>query len=111
MEAGETLEECALRELEEEAGINNAEIIGHSELVYQYDFPNSYRRFRPDNICGQRILFVFAFVTSDTEVRVDEQEVDRYEWVKPADIGRFLKRKEYLELVNKLYEEALANMK
>lgn len=106
-EAGETAEECALRELHEEAGLKNVTLIGKSETVYQYDFPASYRRFRPDSICGQRIEFVFAMADPAEEVTVDGKEIDRYLWIKPQEISRFVRRKEYLGLTQKLITEAL----
>lgn len=105
-EQGETAEECAVRELKEEAGLEGVEMLGKSSTVYQYDFPASYRRFRPDHICGQRIEFVYAIAPENAEVTVDAKEVDRYEWVKPEQLPKFLKRKEYLELVMHLLEEA-----
>lgn len=106
MEEGETAEQCAIRELKEEAGLDGVRMLGKSSAVYQYDFPASYRRFRPDHICGQRIEFVYAVAPPDAVVTVDDQEVDRYQWVKPDQLPRFLKRKEYFELVRHLLEEA-----
>jgi 8-oxo-dGTP pyrophosphatase MutT (NUDIX family) len=105
-EGNETAAECAVRELREEAGISTVEVIGTSHLVYQYDFPTSYRRFRPDHICGQRIQFVFGVCPSDTEVTVDNVEVDAFQWIAPAQVGTILKRKEYLTLVQSLIKEA-----
>lgn len=107
-EEGETSEECALRELHEEAGLTKVRVIGKSDTVYTYDFPASYRRFRPDNICGQRIEFVFAIADPAEEVTVDGKEIDRYLWIKPQEVPRFIKRKEYLTLTRSLVDEALA---
>lgn len=108
MEGHETPEECAVRELQEEAGLSGMTVLGRSNTIYQYDFPASYRRFRPDNICGQKIFFVFALSPqSDVTVTVDDKEVDQFQWVKVDALPKFLKRKEYLELVKHLYDEAL----
>lgn len=110
-EEGETAEQCAVRELEEEAGIKEVTVLGKSDTVYQYDFPTSYRRFRPDHICGQHIQFVFGITSRDTAVMVDGKEVNRYQWVLPSAMGSFLKRKEYLELAQHLYDEAVKAVK
>lgn len=107
VEEGETSEEAAIREVQEEAGITT-EIIGTSEEVYQYDFPASYRRFRPDNVKGQRIEYVFAKVGADIKVQVDNDEIDQFVWVLPQKIGKYIQRKEYLELINKLYNDGIA---
>lgn len=106
-EDDETPEQCALRELQEEAGISTATPLGTSELVYQYHFPASYRRFRPDHICGQRISFVYAVCPADTVVTVDGVEVNDFLWIPPSRLPEFLKRKEYLQLVQTLLQEAL----
>ena len=106
VEEGEEVEQAVLRELKEEAGID-ARIIKKSGEVYQYDFPESYRRFRPDNVCGQRIEYVFATVSDDQEVKVDDDEIDKYAWVIPQNLPKYLKRKEYLKLVQNLAQEGI----
>lgn len=107
VEQGESTEEAAIREVQEEAGITPT-ILGVSEHVYQYDFPKSYRRFRPDNVCGQRVEYVFAVVDADTLVQVDEQEIDKYAWVVPSSLSRYIKRKKYRELVTQLYQDGIS---
>lgn len=110
MEGGETAEQCAVRELEEEAGLRGAMICGTSNLIYQYDFPASYRRFRPDHICGQKILFVYGTIERAAEVKVDNKEVNRFKWVVFSQLPKYIKRKEYLELVQNLYQEAISSL-
>lgn len=109
VEEGESIQQAALRELKEEAGVS-AEVIGMSEKTYQYDFPDHYRRFRPDNVCGQKVHFVFAQSDGST-VSVDGEEIDQHLWVLPEQVAQHLERKEYLSLVLELYDEAVANLK
>ncbi len=106
VEEGESVTECALRELEEEAGVAHVRVINVSQITYQYDFPETYRRFRPDNVRGQQISFVIAETSRHTPVQVDGREIDRFVWVKPHELPRFIKRRAYLELVQKLLQEA-----
>jgi len=105
LEEGESLEEAAMRELKEESGLD-AEVIGKSSQVYQYDFPESYRRFRPDNVCGQKVQFVFARLNGDGIVKVDEDEIDSYVWALKDHISKYIKRDQYREIVSSLFEEA-----
>ena len=104
IEKGESIEEAALRELMEEANIS-ATILGRAKHTYQYDFPNSYRKFRPDNVKGQHIDFVLAKLNPNQTVQVDDDEIDGHAWVLPADIGKYLKRKRYLSSVYQLVKE------
>lgn len=85
-------------------------MLGVSSQVYQYDFPASYRRFRPDNVKGQRIEFVYALGPEEPVVKVDEKEVNGFVWVGVEELPQYIKRKEYLELVKKVYEEAMAHL-
>ncbi|MFH0769963.1 MAG: NUDIX domain-containing protein [Candidatus Peregrinibacteria bacterium] len=103
-EQGEDVSQAAMRELFEEAGIA-AQLIGKSSLVYQYDYPASYRAFRPDNVCGQRIRFVFALTAADVPVRVDGKEIEAFRWVAPSEAGNFIKRKKYLAIIRSLVAE------
>lgn len=107
IEAGENVTEAALRELQEEAGLTGVTVLGVSPTVYQYDFPTAYRRFRPDNVKGQRIDFVLATIDPGAEVRVDDKEIDGYRWVTMDGMRKYVKRKQYVDLVEKLYEEAV----
>ncbi len=104
-EEGETTQQAAERELKEEAGIT-ADVVGRSAKVYQYDFPPSYRRFRPDNVRGQRIEFVFALLQGGGPIRVDGKEIDAYVWVSLGQIGQYVKRREYLAILTAIVEEA-----
>lgn len=104
VEAGESIAEAALRELKEEAGIT-ARLLGSSERIYQYDYPPSYRRFRPDNVRGQHIAFVFAAVDPDVAIVVDGREIHDFVWVTEQDLPKYIKRKEYLKLIASLLHE------
>lgn len=107
VEEGETVEQAALRELMEEAGIRDCKIIGKSEHCYQYDFPESFRRFRRDDVCGQCIHYLYGLAPTDVAVQVDNKEIDGHIWVDLQQIGHYVKRPAYKELVENLYAEAM----
>ena len=107
VEKDETVQQAAIRELKEEASLTGSTILSESKCIYQYDFPESFRRFRPDNVKGQRICFVLASVPPDARVHVDGKEVDGFVWVSADDLGRYVKRREYAKLIRELYEEAV----
>ncbi|MBI2117274.1 NUDIX domain-containing protein [Candidatus Peregrinibacteria bacterium] len=106
VEEGEDIEKAALRELQEEAGIAQVTVVGRSREVYQYDFPASYRRFRPDHVRGQRIAYVFAVAMGDVPVTVDQQEIDGFVWVSLEQLPHYIRRRAYEDLVRRLVQEA-----
>jgi putative (di)nucleoside polyphosphate hydrolase len=107
MEEGETPEQCALRELKEEAGIaGGVRVLGVSNREYVYEFPESYKRFRPDGVTGQRIGFVLSKADGDVRMKVDGVEIDRAVWISPRDLEKFVFRGEYLAIVRGLIDEA-----
>ncbi len=108
VEEGESVEQAALRELMEEAGICECKIIGKSEQCYQYDFPESFRRFKRDDVCGQCIHYFYALAPRDVSVKVDNKEIDGHIWVDLSQVEHYVKRDAYRDLVKQLYEEALA---
>ena len=109
VEAGESVEEAAKRELKEEAGLY-VEVRGRSDIVYQYEFPPSYRRFRPDNVRGQQLHFLFSELEDNQEVQVDQKEIDSFAWVPFSDLKRYLSRPAYRETVARVLQEAVAKI-
>lgn len=106
VEQGETVSEAALRELKEEAGMDGVEVLRVCDTVYEYDFPASFRRFRPDNVRGQQIKFLVALASKDAVVQVDGNEIDDFMWVRKDQIRDHIKRGEYLDIIEGLLSEA-----
>jgi putative (di)nucleoside polyphosphate hydrolase len=102
---GESLEAAAKRELREETGIELRAPLTISQYHYQYDYPPGFIRAKKPRFAGQHLAFVAATVPRETPVKVDQRELDTYRWVHPAELGKYLKRKEYLELVKKVIRE------
>ncbi|TSC79377.1 MAG: putative (di)nucleoside polyphosphate hydrolase [Candidatus Peregrinibacteria bacterium Gr01-1014_25] len=108
MESGESPTQAALRELHEEAGITDVTVLGESSEIYQYDFPPSYRRFRPDNVRGQKIHFILATVPVEMPVKVDGKEINAYLWVTERQLPKHVRREVYRSLILRLLHEAAA---
>lgn len=106
IEASESLEETAKRELREETGIALGSPLTVSRYHYQYDYPPGFIRAKKPRFAGQHLTFVTASVPPGTIVKVDQRELDAFRWVTPHDLGRYLKRKKYLEVVRNVIEEA-----
>lgn len=107
VEAGESVQQAALRELKEEASIAVTPL-GLSKECYQYDFPKSYRRFRPDHVCGQCVRFMFGLKENSLPIHVDGKEIDAYAWIQPSELRKYVSRKEYLAVAEEVIAEGLA---
>lgn len=109
IEAGETAEQAALREVQEEAGLTGGTVIHSSAETYCYDFPSEFRdRFNPIND-GQTLCFIVIRVANDAQVKVDLDEVDSFMWVTREQLGGFIKREEYLRVIERVLKEAIGN--
>jgi 8-oxo-dGTP pyrophosphatase MutT (NUDIX family) len=109
LEAGETQVQAALRELQEETGLTLPAVQHVSAETYCYDFPPEFvERHKPVND-GQKLCFVVTEAPKDAVVTVDEREIDSYVWVQPEEIGRYIERKAYLDVIEAVLKEYLAS--
>ncbi len=102
---GEDFETAALRELEEEIGTANIEVIARTQDWLFYDLPQDIRgkvwggKFR-----GQRqIWYVMRFLGEDSEINIDtaHPEFSEWKWVTWDELDRIIvpfKRQLYKEL-------------
>ena len=111
---GEDLETAALRELEEEVGSANVEIIARTEDWLFYDLPVDIRRkvwggkFRGQ----QQIWYVMRFLGKDSEINIDtaHPEFSDWKWVSWDELDRIIvpfKRQLYKELKDRFRHLAL----
>ncbi|MBM3503604.1 MAG: RNA pyrophosphohydrolase [Alphaproteobacteria bacterium] len=106
IDEGESPRAAAIRELREEVGTDNAEIIGESADWYRYDLPEELigkvwrGRYR-----GQiQKWFAMRFLGQDSDIVIDthEPEFDAWQWVAVDDLPRLIvpfKREVYAALV------------
>ncbi len=97
IDEGESPLQAAQRELEEEIGTNNAELLGEHPQWLSYDLPEQALgtalggRFR-----GQtQKWFAMRFLGHDSEINIDghnghEVEFDRWRWVDISDLTRLV---------------------
>ena len=78
MEAGETEEATALRELREESGLR-ATILTGEKAVIEYSIPPNIQK---------QVVFFLGQV--EGTVTLQEGEVRKYKWVTPEEIGKYL---------------------
>ena len=107
IDKGEEAREAAIRELQEETGVTNAEIIAESADYYTYDLPDALvpKIWSGQNRGQKQKWFVMRFTGSDTEIDIAQEhpEFSEWKWVPvqqlPAIIVPF-KRELYQSLVD-----------
>jgi putative (di)nucleoside polyphosphate hydrolase len=104
IEEGETAIEAGKRELQEETNIVLKEDPTLCTQFYQYDYPEGFIRAEKPKYDGQHLQFVFSLVPKDTEVIVDQRELDAFKWVKPNKMKKYLKRADYRKVVEEVVE-------
>ena len=85
MEEGETPREAALREMNEELGTSNAEIIAETKTWFRYDLPAEFLDgSRHGRWRGQQqkwFLMVFRGQDSDIDIATETPEFSQWRWV------------------------------
>jgi putative (di)nucleoside polyphosphate hydrolase len=106
IDPGEAPREAALRELEEEIGTRNAEIIAESAHWLRYDLPPELvGRVWGGRWRGQaQKWFAMRFLGGDDEINLEtaHPEFQRWQWVPGADLPRLIvpfKRQLYLDIL------------
>jgi putative (di)nucleoside polyphosphate hydrolase len=106
IDPGETPQQAAMRELQEEVGTDKVEVLAESRDWYRYELPEHLigqlwgGRYR-----GQvQKWFVMRFVGSDADINIatDQPEFDAWKWLEPARLPDAIvpfKRDLYRELL------------
>ncbi len=111
IDPGETPRQAALRELVEEIGTCNAEIIAESRAWMTYDLPSDLAR----NVWGGRYRgqrqkwFVMRFTGNDADIDVatEHPEFDAWRWVAPEELPDLIvsfKRQLYVDILTEFHE-------
>ena len=109
IDPGETPRQAAMRELKEEIGTDNAEILGESRMWLKYDLPPELAsgmwggRYR-----GQRQKwFAMSFLGSeaDFDLATAHPEFDAWKWIQPEQLPEMIvpfKRQLYIDILTEL---------
>lgn len=84
IDEGETLEECALREVTEETGINKLQLIKPLNITY-----HTYRDFGKE-ILKESHWFLMKVTTEQNLVPQAEEDITGISWVKPENLKSYM---------------------
>lgn len=106
IDRGESPAEAALREMEEEIGTDQAEIVYESQAWYRYDLPDRLiGRVWRGRYRGQEqrwFLLRFTGAESDIDIDTDHPEFDEWRWVSVESLLELIvpfKREVYEQVV------------
>jgi putative (di)nucleoside polyphosphate hydrolase len=111
VDSGEDITKAAFRELKEEIGTNNIEIIAQSNSWYNYDIPDFLiPKFWGGKYRGQtQMWFLAHFLGNDNEININtsEPEFSKWQWVSPQVLPNIIvpfKRELYKQLLNEFQD-------
>ncbi len=112
-----SIEQAALKELEEEGGLKNGEVVASYKNLYRYDFDKELGKYsNPKNkrhygYKGQKQSLVIIKIKEDNpEVKINHWDHSNWRWVKEGDLLKSLHpcrqaaAKIYLQKLQELYE-------
>ena len=109
IDAGETPQQAAIRELKEEIGTNNAEIIAESARWLTYDVPEEFAwKARHGRWKGQRqkwFVMLFKGADSDIDLKDEHPEFNAWRWVSVNELTGLavpFKRQLYIDVIGEL---------
>ncbi len=95
VEEGESLESAILRELKEELGTTNFEILSLSPVKNIFEWPKenrdwAYAKYGKRWAGQQKQQFIVKFTGTKKEIVLNNNELKRYKWVKYQDLEKHL---------------------
>ncbi len=100
MEEGEEKLETALRELEEEVGINRNSLKIYSDFLRK----TSYEYYHDGKIYDKHVYWYLAELIKNESIKIDNYEVDDYVWLDYDSAIDRLTFKEDKETLKRVYE-------
>ena len=117
IDANESPEQAALRELKEEIGTNNASIVYEYEQWMKYELPQQLAKtlWKGKYIGQTQKWFVMKFLGNDSEININTSipEFKQWKWVAVEELISIVvpfKRDIYRTLINKVFPEAIKNL-
>lgn len=105
IDEGESPQEAALRELREEIGTDNADIIAESTRWFTYNVPEELRKAWERRCKGQRqkwFVMLFKGADSDIDLAGDHPEFKAWRWASVSELTALavpFKRQLYLDVI------------
>ncbi|MDP1709830.1 MAG: NUDIX domain-containing protein, partial [Candidatus Komeilibacteria bacterium] len=89
VDKGESEEQAVFREMNEETGAANLQILGKHPKKYSYGWSAWHQR--RGSYRGQRqSIFYLRFDPTNDKIAIDEREIKNYQWIALADVMKIV---------------------
>jgi len=105
VEAGETNKQAIIREMKEELGID---IIILEESKNPYKWEQEEKRIIENKLKvrgSTGVTFIAKIDPPNQEIKIQEEEISGYKWIKKEDIDKYLLKEHQREVAKKVFEE------
>ncbi|HLC85858.1 MAG TPA: NUDIX domain-containing protein [Candidatus Nanoarchaeia archaeon] len=103
VENNETLLSAIKREIIEEIGVTDYEILCESNYINQFDWPDELQKKK--GFKGQEQHFFIVLEKKIQEIVLQKDELFNYRWVKLRNIKKFIKREDLVESFDYIIKE------
>lgn len=111
IENGESMEDAVYREIKEELGISKhlLKLVGKNDKPLRFEFKEIKLNRDGNSYSGsERYFFAFSFLGTNSDIRLNEEEVRDYKWVRFDNLKNFLlfenQLQDTLQMINKLFK-------
>lgn len=106
----EKAEETILRELKEELGSEKFRILKRDRNIDKYNWTEDYilwrwKKYGKTYKGQERTRFLVEFLGSKDEIKIQEEEIRKYQWIKIKDLKKYLVFPGYFKRIKKVLKE------
>jgi putative (di)nucleoside polyphosphate hydrolase len=107
IDENEEAEQTILRELKEELGSDKFEILKRDKDLDKYNWPENYilwryKKYGELHRGQERVRYLVKFLGEKSEIKIEKEEIRKYQWVKIKDLKKYLIFPNYIGKIGKI---------